>query len=95
MVTTSLSLSFCSCLQCAFHGASPLWKCEDAWISAAQQPAERVLMAGLEGTQFNRGLVVARVGGEGLGHGGPGTGAPWRGLGFVTERCVVKVLLES
>ncbi|XP_050961429.1 nuclear factor I/Xb isoform X7 [Labeo rohita] len=47
-------------------------------------------MAGLEGTQFNRGLVVARVGGEGLGHGGPGTGAPWRGLGFVTERCVVK-----
>ncbi|ROI15887.1 Nuclear factor 1 X-type [Anabarilius grahami] len=76
--------------ECAFHGASPLWKCEDAWISAAQQPAERVLMAGLEGTQFNRGLVVARVGGEGLGHGGPGTGAPWRGLGFVTERCVVK-----
>lgn len=52
-------------------------------------------MAGPEGTQFNRGLVVARVGGEGLGHGGPGTGAPWRGLGFVTERCVVKVLLES
>ncbi|KAG1931480.1 nuclear factor 1 X-type [Pimephales promelas] len=49
-----------------------------------------LLMAGLEGTQFNRGLVVARVGGEGLGHGGPGTGAPWRGLGFVTERCVVK-----
>ncbi|XP_048036758.1 nuclear factor I/Xb isoform X3 [Megalobrama amblycephala] len=47
-------------------------------------------MAGLEGTQFNRGLVVARVGGEGLGHGGPGTGASWRGLGFVTERCVVK-----
>nr|XP_009297568.1 nuclear factor 1 X-type isoform X12 [Danio rerio] len=47
-------------------------------------------MAGLEGTQFSRGLVVARVGGEGLGHGGPGTGAPWRGLGFVTERCVVK-----
>uniref|UniRef100_A0A9J7XR02 Nuclear factor 1 n=1 Tax=Cyprinus carpio carpio TaxID=630221 RepID=A0A9J7XR02_CYPCA len=47
-------------------------------------------MAGLEGTQFNRGLVVARVGGEGLGHGGPGTGAPWCGLGFVTERCVVK-----
>lgn len=52
-------------------------------------------MAGLEGTQFNRGLVVARVGGEGLGHGGPGTGGPWRGLGFVTERCVVKVLLDG
>ncbi|XP_051987214.1 nuclear factor I/Xb isoform X8 [Xyrauchen texanus] len=47
-------------------------------------------MAGLEGTQFSRSLVVARVGGEGLGHGGPGNGAPWRGLGFVTERCVVK-----
>ncbi|XP_072550108.1 nuclear factor I/Xb isoform X10 [Salminus brasiliensis] len=48
-------------------------------------------MAGVEAARFDRGLVVARLGGgEGLGHGGPGTGAPWRGLGFVTERCVLK-----
>ncbi|XP_035382081.1 nuclear factor I/Xb isoform X11 [Electrophorus electricus] len=48
------------------------------------------MAAGLEAVQFKRGLVVARVGGEGLEHGGPGMGVPWRGLSFVTERCMLK-----
>ncbi|XP_046722668.1 nuclear factor I/Xb isoform X7 [Silurus meridionalis] len=47
-------------------------------------------MAGVEAVQLNRGLMVARVGAEGLGHGGPGMLAPWRGLSFVTERCMLK-----